>query len=59
VSVKIFDLLGREVLKRKFQSFPDGYRDQTQINISDFKNGIYIIQVSTENNFYKKKIVKM
>ncbi|HKR05119.1 MAG TPA: T9SS type A sorting domain-containing protein [Bacteroidia bacterium] len=59
VSVEIFDLLGREVLKRKLQTSPDGYRDQTKINISDFENGVYIVQVSTKNNFHKKKIVKM
>jgi hypothetical protein len=57
VSVEIFDLLGREVYNNILRT-PNS-RLQTKMDIADIKNGVYIFELSSENNFYRTKIVKM
>jgi hypothetical protein len=47
VEVKLFDVLGKQVTNAK----------TNQIDVSNFNDGIYLIQVQTKQNMYSQKII--
>ncbi len=48
----IMDITGRQVYNRLEQD-----KNQLQVNMADLANGIYFVQVKTNNNFITKKIM--
>jgi len=51
--VKIYDLVGKEVLKQKLTDI------KTTVNTSTLENGIYVLKVvSSEGNMFVGKVVK-
>ena len=47
IDVKLFDVLGNEIISTK----------QNQIDVSNFNDGVYFIQVQTKQNSYTQKIM--
>jgi len=56
VIVKVRDVFGRQVLNENIKS--NGSIFQTSLDISNFANGIYMIQVITNGTAFNKQIVK-
>jgi hypothetical protein len=55
VNYKVFDLQGRLV----FADETEGYSDLNyELNLGKINNGIYILEVSTQENIYKRNIIK-
>jgi len=52
----ILDGLGQLVMKKKLENIQEG--DLLTLNIGDWTNGVYIIQIQTENAVWLNKIVK-
>jgi hypothetical protein len=48
LEINLFDLLGKEVLTPK----------EKVIDVSNFKNGIYFMQVKTSDKIYTTKFIK-
>jgi hypothetical protein len=48
--VKIFDIQGKLVLNRKINS--------NNLNVSELKNGVYIVEVFSENKKSSQKFIK-
>ena len=49
----ILDLFGREMLKKKITR-----EKEIILSVSEYSNGIYFLEIKTENNFYRAKWVK-
>jgi hypothetical protein len=56
-SIEILNIHGKEVYKNVIDAGSQNLN--TQIDLSDFVNGIYFIKISNEKNSYIKKIVKL
>jgi C1A family cysteine protease/PKD repeat protein len=55
VNYKVFDLQGRLVFADETEGYPDlNY----ELNLGKISNGIYILEVSTQENIYKRNIIK-
>ena len=53
-ALKIFNILGQEILSKDYRSF---FEKEISINISGFSSSIYIVQLLTEKGVVTKKIV--
>jgi len=49
--VQIFDLHGRLILEQKINQKTE------LLNISDFKNGLYLVKITNHKNYYSKKLI--
>ena len=54
VQVFIYDIAGRIIYNNQLLM----HNNQLQIDLSSFKNGIYIIKIQSDNNLYTTRIVK-
>ena len=52
VSVEVYDILGKKILSKKINSI------SSNINVSKWNSGIYLIRVSTENTTSTKRFIK-
>jgi len=52
-SIFFFDLLGKKVIEENFSS------NSIQIDLSELRNGIYLVKIETEDQIITKKIVKI
>ena len=48
--IKLIDIQGKEIFEIKFS------RDSNEIDVSTLENGMYILQIQTEENIYSKRI---
>ncbi len=55
-SLKLFDLFGREVYEKILVS--GSKTQEIKLNVSNFSEGVYIVQLSTAENIYRTKLVK-
>jgi hypothetical protein len=56
VSVEVYDLVGRKVFEKQFQT--SNTKLQTQIDMRGFPDGVYIVEINTGEGIYRKKVVK-
>jgi len=49
--LKIFDVLGKEIINKC-------YSDNSQIDIEDFENGVYFIQLKDNRGTFSGKFIK-
>ncbi|MDR2836713.1 MAG: C25 family cysteine peptidase [Bacteroidales bacterium] len=49
--IEVINTLGEKIL------YANNFKDKAIINLSDFKNGIYFVKITTEDNCYYEKIV--
>ncbi|MDG1841608.1 MAG: peptide-N-glycosidase F-related protein [Crocinitomicaceae bacterium] len=52
----IYDLMGKELLSQKMNS--SQFFAETNINMSDFKSGTYIVKIITNERTYTKELIK-
>ena len=52
--IKIFDVIGNEL---KSEQNNQNQKTSYTINVSDLANGIYILNVSTNNNSFSQKLI--
>ncbi len=56
LELKLVDLMGKEVLSMEIQ--PDGLRIAEQLNVSQIPDGVYVINIQSEQGRLTRKIVK-
>lgn len=56
VSAEVYDLYGRKVFQKQFQTL--NFKLQTQIDMRSFPGGIYIVEINTGEGIYRKKVLK-
>jgi Flp pilus assembly pilin Flp len=54
IQIYIYDIAGRIIYNNQLLM----HNNQFQIDLSSFKNGIYIIKIQSDNNLYSTRIVK-
>ncbi|RRO23895.1 T9SS type A sorting domain-containing protein, partial [Flavobacteriaceae bacterium 14752] len=53
-NLTLFDLNGRQVYQKQFE---DNQTQESQIDVSQLSNGVYLLTVKTENNQFDRKII--
>ena len=51
-SLSLFDIMGKLILKN------EAIQNKTRIDVSNLSNGIYFLQLATEDNIISKKFIK-
>ncbi len=54
--LKIYDIFGREVFQS--ESALSGPKSEIKINVSGYASGIYLLEIKSENNLYRTKLLK-
>jgi uncharacterized repeat protein (TIGR01451 family) len=50
--IEVFDMLGRQISSQKYDTF------DVELNLSEFKDGIYFIKINSGSTFTTRKIIK-
>ena len=56
ITIKVLDIMGRELINKNMSI--TGTILSTSIDLTDISEGIYMIQVISEEKYYNQKIIK-
>ncbi len=55
--INLFDISGKLIFQKEINSYGNNINEE--LNISDFPNGIYFIEIKSDTQTFKEKIIKM